>query len=202
MVACDESVYHSRARTATADLIATSAHVAVAFTPRVATAPTFQQPAPDTRYTVRKLPRRSSANVRECKTTRANRSTEESGLTTSYFSQLQFIVFSTIVAVAIAGILPHVNHNGTPPDHVIVIKETPSDNIGIDNYKFAYEQSDGQKRDESAQIETRRVDNEEQSVLHVTGSYSFVGQDGLTYTVTYVADENGFQPQGAHLPVA
>jgi hypothetical protein len=34
----------------------------------------------------------------------------------------------------------------------------------------------------------------------VTGSYSYTGPDGQVYTVTYTADANGFQAQGAHLP--
>ena len=38
--------------------------------------------------------------------------------------------------------------------------------------------------------------------LEVQGSYSFVGDDGVTYTVTYTAGENGFVPQGDHLPQA
>ena len=33
-----------------------------------------------------------------------------------------------------------------------------------------------------------------------TGSYSYTGPDGVLYTITYTADENGFQAQGAHLP--
>ena len=38
--------------------------------------------------------------------------------------------------------------------------------------------------------------------LEVQGSYSFVGDDGVTYTVTYTAGEGGFQAQGDHLPQA
>ncbi|ODN00858.1 Larval cuticle protein LCP-17 [Orchesella cincta] len=32
------------------------------------------------------------------------------------------------------------------------------------------------------------------------GSYSFIGDDGKTYKVEWVADENGFQATGDHLP--
>ncbi|OXU24354.1 hypothetical protein TSAR_008472 [Trichomalopsis sarcophagae] len=100
-------------------------------------------------------------------------------------------VFAALLAVALAA--PQ-----REQDEVVLVKETPSDNIGLDSYRYGYELSNGQKHEESAQVETRSA---EESVLRVRGSYSFV-IDGITYTVNYVADENGFQPEGAHLPVA
>ena len=33
-----------------------------------------------------------------------------------------------------------------------------------------------------------------------TGSFSYTGPDGVVYTVTYTADENGFRAEGTHLP--
>lgn len=38
------------------------------------------------------------------------------------------------------------------------------------------------------------------SVLSVKGYYSYIGTDGETYKVDYVADRNGFQPAGDHIP--
>lgn len=32
------------------------------------------------------------------------------------------------------------------------------------------------------------------------GSFAYTGPDGVQYAISYNADENGFQPQGAHLP--
>lgn len=34
----------------------------------------------------------------------------------------------------------------------------------------------------------------------VSGSYSYTGPDGVQYSISYTADEEGFHPQGAHLP--
>jgi hypothetical protein len=36
----------------------------------------------------------------------------------------------------------------------------------------------------------------------IQGSYSYTGPDGVTYTVNYIADENGFRASGDHIPTA
>lgn len=48
-------------------------------------------------------------------------------------------------------------------------------------------------------IENKGTDHEEQVMQ---GSYSFIGDDGRTYTVTYIADANGFRATGDHIPTA
>ena len=74
-----------------------------------------------------------------------------------------------------------------------------NDNIGLGSYKYDFETSDGIKTEEQGELKNAGSENE---AISVRGSYSYTGPDGQVYTVTYIADENGFQPQGAHLPVA
>lgn len=62
---------------------------------------------------------------------------------------------------------------------------------------FSYETSDGQKREESSHF-VELID--QQPILVVTGSSSYIGPDGVTYKVYYVADENGYRPYGDHIP--
>ncbi|XP_065720631.1 larval cuticle protein 65Ag1 [Drosophila suzukii] len=97
------------------------------------------------------------------------------------------IVLVALFAVALAA----------PTQEVSVLKHVSD--VGADGFNYAVETSDGSKKEESGHLINAGTENE---AIAVRGSFSFLGDDGVTYTVNYVADENGFQPQGAHLPVA
>lgn len=99
--------------------------------------------------------------------------------------------FFLILALAVAACL------AAPAEDATVVKF--SSDVGVDNYAFDVETSDGKKHSESGKLENPGAEDE---AIAVTGSFSYVGDDGVTYTVTYVADKNGFQPSGVHLPVA
>ncbi|XP_055846608.1 larval cuticle protein 65Ag1-like [Episyrphus balteatus] len=72
-------------------------------------------------------------------------------------------------------------------------------NVGAEGYQFSVETSDGKSHSEEGQLKNIGTENE---ALSVRGSFTYLGDDGVTYSVSYVADENGFQPSAAHLPVA
>ncbi|XP_041985056.1 trithorax group protein osa-like [Aricia agestis] len=60
-----------------------------------------------------------------------------------------------------------------------------------DSYEYSYETSNGISAGESG-VATNGV--------MAQGGFSYTGDDGKPYSITYTADENGFQPQGEHLP--
>lgn len=60
-------------------------------------------------------------------------------------------------------------------------------------FLIRYKTSDGAVREEVGEVK--------HSYIKVHGKYEFVGEDGETYVINYVADEKGFRPEGAHIPV-
>ncbi|XP_045468992.1 endocuticle structural glycoprotein SgAbd-2-like [Harmonia axyridis] len=81
----------------------------------------------------------------------------------------------------------------------IAILRFNNDNNGEGTYRFEYETENKIAQQESGQLKNAGTDQESNVVQ---GSYSYIGQDGQTYTVDYVADDQGFRASGAHLPVA
>lgn len=65
------------------------------------------------------------------------------------------------------------------------------------NLSFSYETSDGMAHQESGVLKNAGSEDE---AIAVTGQFSYKDLDGTVYSVSYIADENGFQPQGAHIP--
>jgi hypothetical protein len=63
---------------------------------------------------------------------------------------------------------------------------------------YSYETGNGIVAQEQGYLKNAGQKDLEAQVA--TGSFSYTGPDGVLYTVTYTADENGFRAEGAHLP--
>lgn len=62
------------------------------------------------------------------------------------------------------------------------------------SYRFAYETDEGTKVEEQG---VQKVVDDKQASF-VTGGFSYEAPDGTPISLTYVADENGFQPKVSH----
>ncbi|XP_026729786.1 endocuticle structural glycoprotein SgAbd-5-like [Trichoplusia ni] len=100
---------------------------------------------------------------------------------------MKLFVVLCLVSVAVAG---PASRAYSPND--VEILQYDNDNIGLGNYKYSYQQSDGTGQSQEGKLINEGQENES---LAVTGSYTWVGPDGVTYRITYKADENGYQPE-------
>lgn len=66
-----------------------------------------------------------------------------------------------------------------------------------DGYHYVFETENGILAEEAGRIEDKGTAAEG---LRSQGFYQYVGDDGVVYRVDYVADGNGFLPQGDHIP--
>ncbi|XP_066253468.1 cuticle protein CP14.6-like [Euwallacea similis] len=100
------------------------------------------------------------------------------------------LVLTTLVAVTVAA--------PAAEDVEAFILKNDAD-VAPDAYSYAYETSNGISADEQGHLNNAGSEAES---LAVRGAFKYTGPDGVVYQVSYVADENGFQPSAAHLPVA
>ncbi|BET00898.1 cuticular protein [Nesidiocoris tenuis] len=68
-------------------------------------------------------------------------------------------------------------------------------NQGDGSYSYSYETGNGIKAQEAG-----RGGPGENQGTQAAGGFSYTGDDGQSYSISYTADEGGFRPQGAHLP--
>ncbi|XP_069674216.1 larval cuticle protein 65Ag1-like [Periplaneta americana] len=83
-----------------------------------------------------------------------------------------------------------------PQKEPVPIVKQDSQVNGDGSYSYSFETGDGTKAEQSGQLKNLGPNDDGEVVQ---GSFSYVAPDGKTYSVTYTADENGFQPQGEHL---
>ncbi|KAG5675021.1 hypothetical protein PVAND_004961 [Polypedilum vanderplanki] len=65
------------------------------------------------------------------------------------------------------------------------------------SYKYAYETGNGIQAEEEGYLKNPGTEEEAQVSR---GKYSYTSPEGELIEVIWEADENGFRPQGAHLP--
>ncbi|CAO1321233.1 unnamed protein product [Diamesa tonsa] len=59
------------------------------------------------------------------------------------------------------------------------------------SYTFSYETTDGQKRNEIGTF-VKSTKGDKELVLKVSGTYSYLNEDGARYTVDYTSGEEGY----------
>ncbi|CAH1104495.1 unnamed protein product, partial [Psylliodes chrysocephalus] len=88
--------------------------------------------------------------------------------------------------------------NGESPKQARILRYETEQGVGPEGYKYAVETSDGVVKEEQGVFENAGTKEES---LKVVGRYLYPGgPNGELLTIEYVADKNGFQPIGEHIP--
>ncbi|XP_019550517.2 endocuticle structural glycoprotein SgAbd-2 [Aedes albopictus] len=86
----------------------------------------------------------------------------------------------------------------SPPRPFVPITSYNNDVSYDGSYSYGYTTGDGQQQQAQGYLKNPGLKDLEAQA--VQGSYSYTSPEGQLITVTYIADENGFRAEGAHLP--
>ncbi|XP_053602368.1 endocuticle structural glycoprotein ABD-4-like [Plodia interpunctella] len=100
------------------------------------------------------------------------------------------VLVSMVLAAALAA--PQ-----APTEPIPILRQDSQVN-GDGSYQYSYETGNGISADQKGDL--KKVGDVE--AIEVQGQFQYPSDNGQNIQLTYTADENGFQPQGAHLPTA
>ncbi|CAH0558121.1 unnamed protein product [Brassicogethes aeneus] len=104
---------------------------------------------------------------------------------------MKLIFFAAFVALSYA-------RPQTQTSEPIPIVKYENEGVNADgSYQWSYETGNGIKADEQGQLKNAGAENEAQEAQ---GSFSYTADDGTVISLQYIANEEGFQPVGDHLP--
>merc|ERR1712127_942186 len=108
------------------------------------------------------------------------------------FNMKSMILIAVFLAVAAAAPAPQESQP------ILILKQSQNHDTEKQIYSFSYETENGISVSESG-VQKQIGDKPEEAGTVSQGKYSYP-EDSVTYTITWVADENGFQATGDHLP--
>ncbi|XP_059050403.1 larval cuticle protein LCP-17-like [Achroia grisella] len=107
---------------------------------------------------------------------------------------MKLLLLTLFVAYAAADV-SHILNQGGEKDAKILRQEL---DVGLEgNYQYAYETENGISAQEQGSLKNAQSENAAQSVQ---GEAQWTAPGGEVIQLQYIADENGYQPQGSHLP--
>merc|ERR1712071_703701 len=108
------------------------------------------------------------------------------------FNMKSMILIAVFLAVAAAAPAPQESQP------ILILKQSQNHDTEKQVYSFSYETETGIAVSESG-VQKQIGDKPEEAGTVSQGKYSYP-EDSVTYPITWVADENGFQATGDHLP--
>ncbi|XP_026747838.1 larval cuticle protein LCP-17-like [Trichoplusia ni] len=107
---------------------------------------------------------------------------------------MKLLILSVCVALAAADV-SHILPKNSDQDAKIVKQEL---NVGIEGeYQYSYETDNGISASENGRLVNPGQDN---AAEVAQGEAKWTSPEGEQVSLTYIADENGYQPQGSHIP--
>lgn len=103
---------------------------------------------------------------------------------------MRLLLFFAVLVIAAAA----------PQEKVIAILKQDFDQQADGSYVYSYETENGIKADETGSLK-KASSPDSNDVIVAQGTFSYTAPDGTVINLSYTADdENGFRPEGAHLP--